>query len=217
MPANQIAKGEADASREQPHQHPELPWREQERLADEFVTGLEKLTSDRAALARLKRCSGRSLAECPDVYPIFYRLLPGRARGRSRLEDTFFLTATLFPLFPQKGQGDLGASLGKFVVRNPRFAAGVERRLGILLDSGPEDLPFRLRQVVVLLASHDIGTDWRQLTVDLLQWKRSSRTTHKRWARSFFGTDDTTAASSLAKAERDEPTEDTDTVTDPAE
>lgn len=158
------------------------------RLADELVANLEARRGDRAAMARLKRCAGRALAECTDVFPLFYGLLPAVARGKDWLEEPCFLIATLFPLAPDRHTGDLGQSLRQLAQQMSRHADGVERRLGVLLDCATEALPFRLRQTVGFLAGRGVGVDWRQLLVDILQWEWSSRPAQKRWARSYFGT-----------------------------
>lgn len=160
---------------------------EQRRLAAELVANLEALGKDRAAMARLKRCAGRPLAECTELFALFYRLVPGAARGKDWLEGPCFLIATLFPFAPERSTGDLGRSLHQFAQQMHEHTAGVERRVGVLLDCAPEGLPFRLRQAVTFLAGRGIGIDWRQLLVDVLQWDWSNRPAQKRWARSFFG------------------------------
>ena len=162
---------------------------EQQRIAESFVAALEGLRGedDRAALARLKRCAGRSLGECPEVYSLFYRLLPGQARGNGRLEEICFLVATLYPLASEKAAVDLGTALRQLANSDRERAQGLDRRVGVLLDADLESLNFRLRQAVSLLSSKDIGLDWRQLLVDVLQWEWNGRPVQRRWARSFFG------------------------------
>ncbi|MHB1416583.1 MAG: type I-E CRISPR-associated protein Cse2/CasB [Chloroflexota bacterium] len=157
------------------------------QLAEEFVARLEGLAGDRAALARLRRCAGRTLAECPEVYPLFYRLLPPAGVGPRWLEEPCFLVASLFPTSPGRFTGDLGTSLRAAVRGDPHRADGLDRRMGILLDCDFEELPFRLRQAAHMLASLEVGVDWRQLLLDLLQWGHPDRPAQKRWARHFFG------------------------------
>jgi CRISPR system Cascade subunit CasB len=166
---------------------------------DEFVTRLEERADekhgDRAALARLKRCAGRPLAECRDVMPLFYRLLP--AGVSTWAEANYFLVAGLFPFAPRKwtqdpeGDGrrqtDFGRSLRWLADQERVNADGVDRRLTVLLDASAEELPFRLRQAVRMLAQKEGLVDWRQLLLDLHHWERSDRPVQKRWARSYFG------------------------------
>ena len=61
--------------------------------------------------------------------------------------------------------------------------------MAVLLDAPLDDLPFRLRQVVALAASADIGINWRSLLGDLLWWDHPARRVQRRWARSYFGGD----------------------------
>lgn len=165
---------------------------EREGLAEQFVAGLEKLSADRASLARLKRCAGRGLGECPQVYPLFYRLLPATGRGRDWIEESCFLVATLFPLSPARprgGDGGLGQALHALRQRNTASAAAVDRRLAVLLDCSFEELPFRLRQVITLLAGAGVSLDWRRLLLDLLRWNLPTRPVQRQWARDYFGSE----------------------------
>ncbi len=180
----------------------------QATLADEFVAELERLAGvshsdgaggtagreDRAALARLKRCAGRSLADCPEVYPLFYRMLP--SGQREAWEETLFLVATLFPYAPGRFTGDLGESMRRVAGGDEQRRASVDRRISVLLDSSREELPFRLRQAIHFLASSDVAIDWRSLLIDLLQWDYVGRPAQKRWARSYFSTGTEPAAGS---------------------
>jgi len=158
---------------------------------DEFVGKLEALSCDdaaRADLARLRRCVGRSLVECPQVFQLFYRLLPHPVRGDDRNEERYFLVATLFALDPRSsGARDFGASMGAVASSRGVGREGVDRRMAVLLDAPADDLAFRLRQVVALAASADIGINWRSLLSDVLWWDHPARRVQRRWARSYFG------------------------------
>jgi CRISPR system Cascade subunit CasB len=158
---------------------------------DEFVGKLEALSQRdavRADLARLRRCAGRSLAECPEVFQLFYRLLPYPVRGDDREEERYFLVATLFALDPKSsGACDFAASMGAVAGSRGGGREGVDRRMAVLLDAPADDLAFRLRQVVALAASADMGINWRSLLSDLLWWDHPARRVQRRWARSYFG------------------------------
>jgi len=160
-------------------------------VIDEFVGRLETLTqrdSKRADLARLRRCAGRSLSECPEVFQLFYRLLPYPVRGDDREEERYFLVATLFALDPRpSGARDFGACMGAVAGSRGAGREGIDRRMAILLDAPGDDLAFRLRQVVALAASADIGINWRSLLSDVLWWDHPARRVQRRWARSYFG------------------------------
>jgi len=158
---------------------------------EEFVSRLEALArpdATRGDLARLRRCAGRPLGDCPGVYQLFYRLLPYAVRGDERAEERYFLIATLFALNPRSArERDLGASLRALAAARGAGAAGIDRRLAVLLDAPAGDLVFRLRQVVALCAAADVAVDWRSLLSDLLWWEQPQRRVQRRWARSYFG------------------------------
>lgn len=158
---------------------------------DEFVAKLEALTrrdASRGDLARLRRCAGRSLAECPEVYQLFYRLLPYVVRGDDREEERYFLVATLFALNPKSsGARDFGACMAAVADSREAGREGIDRRMAVLLDAPAEDLAFRLRQLVALADSAEIGIGWRSLLSDILWWSHPARRVQRRWARSYFG------------------------------
>lgn len=158
---------------------------------EEFVGRLEEIghrDSARGDLARLRRCAGRPLGECPQAFGLFYRLLPYRVRGRDRDEELYFLVATLFALDPRSsGARDFGATMAVLATSRGAGREGIDRRMAVLLDAPLEDLGFRLRQLVALAASSDIGVNWRTLLGDLLWWDHPARRVQRRWARSYFG------------------------------
>lgn len=162
-----------------------------------FVLELERLADrkneDRAALARLKRCAGRSLAESLEALPLLYQL--GRAGIPDHSEELFFLVATLFPFAPSharstepsEGRQDFGRTLRWLAERPKVNAEGVDRRVTVLLDADRDELPFRLRQAVRMLAQHEPSIDWRLLLRHLHAWESPNRWVQKQWARSYFG------------------------------
>lgn len=163
------------------------PWEKQEHQAREFIAALGEL--DAGGRARLKRNAGRPLAEARDIHRVFFRALPyGISRQR---EEDYFLIATLFPLVPHSAQaGSLGATLRQ--VRQLRQGgdshSSLDRRFEALLDSDHDQLPFRLRQAVRLVASHRDGLalNWETLLIDVLRWESDNRTVQLNWARDYF-------------------------------
>lgn len=167
----------------------------QTSLTNRFISQLEELvrTGGRGSLAVLRRNAGRSLAESRGAVALFYRMLPMRLGPR---EEIYFLVATLFPWndLPSLG-GNLGHSMA--LLRSKTGSEALDRRMTVLLDADFDDSPsgalqpgelgFRLRQTVKLLASHDIGVDWRRLLEDLLSWSHPERWVQKNWARAYFG------------------------------
>ena len=80
-----------------------------------------------------------------------------------------------------------GATMAALAVSRGAGREGIDRRMAVLLDAPLEDLGFRLRQLVTLAASSDIGVNWRTLLGDLLWWDHPARRVQRRWARSYFG------------------------------
>jgi CRISPR system Cascade subunit CasB len=161
---------------------------------DRFVAALEGLhrADDRGSLARLKRCAGRELQESREVFGLFYRLLPDELADDYRAR-WLFLIATLFPLAPHRSSNDFGRALRELAARSPASEAGLDRRMSVLLDSSPDELSFRLRQMLTRLAAAEVRVDWRQLAEDVLRWDAPWRPVQKQWARSYFGGSTNTA------------------------
>jgi CRISPR system Cascade subunit CasB len=178
---------------------------------DEFVGRLEALghrDAARADLARLRRCAGRPLVECPEVFQLFYGLLPYTVRGQDREEERYFLLATLFALDPRtSGARDIGATMGATAGSRGSGREGIDRRMAVLLDAPVEDLAFRLRQLIALAAAADIGANWRVLLNDLLWWDHPARRVQRRWARSYFGGSPTSTAEEALASATTEPKE----------
>ncbi len=157
------------------------PTQRQQQVAA-FIAALERL--DSAGRARLKRNAGRALHEARGVHQVFFQTLPPKIAG-SPEEEIYFLVATLYPL--AKGRND-GASLGATLraVRQLRQSESLDRRFQALLDSDIEQMYFRLRQMVRLIAASEQRIDWKQLLNDLLAWGHPERYVQLRWARDYF-------------------------------
>lgn len=164
-------------------------WERRETQVHAFITALHEL--DAGGRARLKRNAGRTLAEAHGVHRVFFQALPYEV-SQWQQED-YFLIATLFPLVEYTpGTGDLGDTLR--TVRRLRSTVSegqqnsLDRRFQNLLDSDREQLPFRLRQAVRLVAAHreSVTLNWQRLLLDILQWESPNRTVQLRWARHYF-------------------------------
>jgi CRISPR type I-E-associated protein CasB/Cse2 len=159
----------------------------QTREPDEKVIKfLEKLAMlDIGEKARLKRDAGKTIAEGQNM-GLFYRLLPYGVPNWQ--EETYFLVATLYPMLQNGGTGNFGASLRQIRDPDPKRNNSLDRRVEILLDADPAQLPFRLRQAVRLIRSRnsEARINWQRLLEDLLQWNRPSRWVQENWARAYF-------------------------------
>jgi CRISPR system Cascade subunit CasB len=145
-----------------------------------FISRLERL--DPGGRARLKRSAGERLAEAREI-AFFFSLLPNGVQEKQ--EETYFMTATLFPFAEGGGSGDLGASLRR--ARNDKNTKGLDRRVQALLDADEAQLPYRLRRAIFFLKSNRVRVNWARLLQDLLQWNASTRFVQRQWARSYFG------------------------------
>ena len=148
--------------------------------AGEFVRRVMAL--DRGELATLKRNAGNTLGEARGV-PWFFRLLHVEEEWRN--PEICFLVATLIGLNKYTGEGNLGASARRLAHHPNSSPESVDRRFRILLDSDREQLAYRLRQMVKLMASREVGVDWAQLLMDLRQWHWSGKPPRK-WAEKFY-------------------------------
>jgi CRISPR system Cascade subunit CasB len=153
-----------------------------------YIDRLDAL--DPGQRARLKRNAGNTLAESRGLLPLFYRILPGSIAGQRDVE-TYFLVATLHGLNPRPGfRGNFAQTLANVAGDSSAHRDGIDCRVAILLDSHRGELPFRLRQAVRFVASHERPIDWPRLLHDLLRWDHPGRIVQRAWARSYFGTPD---------------------------
>jgi CRISPR system Cascade subunit CasB len=136
--------------------------------------------------ARLRRNAGRTMAESHKVLGLFFRILPNNVPRYQ--EETYFMAATLFPMAEPGGHGNLGHALR--LAREPRGDGetdpGLDRRVEVLLDADPDQLPFRLRQLIQYLDSKEVKLNRPQLLQDLLAWEHPKRYVQENWARAYF-------------------------------
>lgn len=160
---------------------------------DPFISYLETLREDRAALAALRRGLGQPPGTAVEQFPYVVPWLPSQS-SRS-LEESYFLVASLFAYHPAPGgTGDMGSHMAQ-ACQAGEDATATERRFTALLAAHPDDLPFYLRQAVSFLRSREVPINWHQLIYDVRGWGHPDRYVQRRWARSFWAaatTDQTT-------------------------
>jgi CRISPR system Cascade subunit CasB len=61
-----------------------------------------------------------------------------------------------------------------------------EKRFIDLLDADADDLPYKLRQAVTLIARDAVGLDWVLLIRHLRHWGNADRWVQKEWSRGFW-------------------------------
>lgn len=140
----------------------------------------------RARLARLRRTVGRR-----GVDPLAFREV-GEYLGdvADDERETYLLVAALFALHAAKSDApwriSKTASLGASCGRLKGGSGSMDQRFAALLDARREDLPYRLRQAVALLAAQDVGVRYDQLLEDLLKWDDPGREVQRRWAADYW-------------------------------
>jgi CRISPR system Cascade subunit CasB len=151
-----------------------------------FVRHLRTLAErDRGSMAVLRR----SLSFDPGTYPAAFPLVEGfvsdTTSGASR--RSLYLLAGLFA---SHGRHEPGTTFAAAFARlqQRRRSASLEQRFIGLLDADEDQLPFRLRQAISLLAADGIGFDYERLSSDLPWWSAESRQVQQRWARDFYRT-----------------------------
>ncbi len=188
-----------------------------------FVHRLEALVptlereGDRAALAALRRGLGKAPGDDLKMLPYIVRMLPAHLRRRE--EPPYYLTASLFALYPVAWPGTkpqtFGASMRSLALDQGAARGGassnegddeqgggrldksVERRFVALLNADDEGESFatHLRHAVSLLKSSDTRIHWVQLLLDLGAWGWTSRPVQRRWAQDFWSPQGKDAAS----------------------
>ena len=170
---------------------------------DSFANGLYRMASEakegigdgRGRLARLRRSLSRrgvapvAIAEVGGLLP----RLPEDAEGADRVLDTHLWVAALFATHATKmdapwygGYVAKGASFGTSCNKLRSSSASVDQRFAALLDARWEDLPYRLRQIVSLLAASDVGVRYERLLEDLLAWDKPGRPVQRAWSLDYW-------------------------------
>lgn len=107
--------------------------------------------------------------------------------------EMLYLVAGLWAMHWREGRigttmkiGDACAEFDK-EKRNPedkRKLTSTEKRFINLLDADPEQLPYRLRQMVALLKEYPL--DFEHLLQGLLHWANNKKSTQNFWARDYY-------------------------------
>lgn len=149
-----------------------------------FVTYLNSLADDRAALAALRRGLGRPPGTTPEMHRYIIPRLPSKLYPRQ--EEAYYLIAALFGLHPaDSDSGNIGRSFAAAKDKDGN-AEAIERRFAVLLAAHPDDLPFQLRQAIQFLRSKEIPVNWSQLLRDVLSWDNPRRSVQRSWAHGFW-------------------------------
>lgn len=143
----------------------------------------EKDTKVRAVLRRsLAFDPGKFVRAYPYVEPFV------KNEDNSWRREMHYLVAGLWAAHWREGQRGVLLSLGKACAAHQAATGSksTESRFINVLDSDPDQLPHRLRQVVALLKDQVI--DFDRLLTGLLYWNDDQKGTQNTWARDFYRT-----------------------------
>lgn len=153
-----------------------------------FIGRLVKLADpddpDRATLAHLRRGIDRPIDLTLGRAGWLFAAVPGDDPDL----DAAVLVAGLFAWVrgkcPHAAGGSVGAAFGAGLTTEQRQQR--EKRFVDLLDTDRTELPYKLRQVLTLLARDAGPLDWVQLLWDVRAWDHPGRPVQRRWARGFW-------------------------------
>ena len=149
-----------------------------------FIDWLEGLNEQDTKVRAVLR---RSLAFDPGTYVQAYPYVEPfvKDENNSWKREMYYLVAGLWAAHWREGQRQL-IPFGKACLAylKESGSASIERRFINLLDSDPDQLPYRLRQLIALLKTQAI--DFEDLLRGLLNWSNDSKRTQNIWARDFY-------------------------------
>jgi len=163
---------------------------------DIFQNLEERAAADTAVLAVLRRSLAYEPGLYPPAFPYVEPLTHGQGEWRRRAT---YLAAACWAKGQRAQQDepkvsgiDLASALRK-LLEKPKQGQAIEslsksltKRFTALLDSDPDELPWRLRQITFELSAADIAIAWPSLLKDLWYWNRSDRFVQVNWARQFW-------------------------------
>jgi CRISPR system Cascade subunit CasB len=154
----------------------------QQELVDELTRLADPANPNRAVLAHLRRGVDRPLDYSLGRVGWLFRRAPDDA-----IEEAV-LVAGLFAWVkgdcPQRQKVNIGAAFGANLTLEKKQKR--EKRFIDLLDTDADELPYKLRQVVTLIARDGVGLDWEMLIQHLGHWEHPQRWVQKEWARAFW-------------------------------
>lgn len=156
----------------------------EEELVDELTKLANPASPNRAVLAHLRRGIHHSLDYALGRCGWLFRRVPDFA-----LTDAV-LAAGLFAWVkgdcPQIPDVNFGAAFGAGLTLEEKRQR--EKRFIGLLDTDFDELPYKLRQAITLIARDGVGLDWVRLIKHLRYWDDHDRWVQKKWARGFWAT-----------------------------
>jgi CRISPR system Cascade subunit CasB len=159
-------------------------------------TFLEWLESLNQRDTRVRAVLRRSLAFAPGAFPAAFPYVESflKEDAANWRREVHYLVAALWAMHWKEGRADALQPIGKAAAlyamgHHTREqlgggASSTERRFIALLDADPEQLPYRLRQMIALLK--DEAIDFGALLIGLQRWQDETKRTQNAWARDFY-------------------------------
>ncbi len=152
---------------------------DQQRFIRHLLSLAKEGKEDRGALADLRSGLGMKYGRMARVHKHVDEFLP----VESCSERWYYVTATLFGLFPKQRSG---YSLGEAFRPLRKKSDSMDARFVALLNAHPDDVDQHLRHAVRLLEANEQPLDWFLLFDDLLHWDDSKGSVQLNWARDFY-------------------------------
>ncbi|MFA5862098.1 MAG: type I-E CRISPR-associated protein Cse2/CasB [Candidatus Thermoplasmatota archaeon] len=150
-----------------------------------FIGWLEKLNeSDTKVRAVLRRSLAFDPGQFVQAYPYVEPFVKNEDNPWRR--NVYYLVAGLWAAHWREGRNGQPMSLGRACAAQHAASGSTstERRFINLLDSDPDQLPHRMRQMIALLQEQAI--DFDDLLKKLLYWNDDQKHTQNAWARDFY-------------------------------
>jgi len=150
-----------------------------------FIGWLERLNENDGKVRSILR---RSLAFEPGEYVAAYPYVEPflKDENSQQRRETFYLVAGIWAAHWREEKGAVLVPIGKACAnhQNSSGSTSTERRFINLLDADRDQLPHRLRQMIVLLKEQPI--DFGHLLKGLQYWSNDQKRTQQEWARDFY-------------------------------
>lgn len=149
-----------------------------------FSDLVKRSESDTSVVATLRRSLMFEPGTDARTFPLIERWTAEMDQSR---RSTVYLAAGLWAQVVRQGLGKpmlFPEAMRR--VRDKEQSDSIERRFTALLDADADELRWRLRSAVTLIASQGIALAWPSLLGDMLKWHYSSRSVQIQWSRSFW-------------------------------
>ena len=160
-----------------------------------FIEWLEKLNAkDTKVRAVLRRSLAFDPGDFPEAYPFVEPFV--KEEKNSWRRQAHYLVAGLWGMHWRNGRTGRPTCIGKACAifdsekrkkikrKDQNKVSSTEKRFITLLDADRDQLPHRLRQMIVLLKEQAI--DFEALLRALLYWNNDRKRTQNQWARDFY-------------------------------